>query len=235
MKKTRPRQATAREPVSGAVSLLTLAICAGLLALAVLSGGRPAEAAVPPQAGTPIPTSGSYAIDPPHTFIYFEVQHKVVGRVHGRFDTMTGTIVVAQDPAACSVDVSIEAASLSTQNSVRDADLRGPDFFDTARFPVITYRGQGVRRSGEGWVIDGMLTIRGTTRAVPLSFVFRGTAPPQPGKPGRIAFHATAAVKRAEFGMTRELLDEIGAVSPSPDVWIDIDTELLAGAPAPRP
>ncbi|HEY3384023.1 MAG TPA: YceI family protein [Vicinamibacterales bacterium] len=134
--------------------------------------------------------------------------------------------------AESSLDVSIDASSLSTQNSVRDKDLRGPDFFDAANFPAIQYHGRGIRRAGDGWVVDGSLTLRGATKPVPLSFTFKGTAPAQPGKPGRVAFHATAAVKRADFGMTRELLDEIGAVSPSPDVWIEIDAELLAAPPS---
>jgi hypothetical protein len=48
----------------------------------------------------------------------------------GRFDTTAGTVVVSSDPAQCSVDVSIDASSLSTQNGMRDADVKGPDFFD---------------------------------------------------------------------------------------------------------
>ena len=110
---------------------------------------------------------------------------------------------------------------------MRDEDLRSAHFFDAANHPIITYRGSGIRKSGDGWVIDGKLTIRGTERTVPLSFRFTGTAPAEPGVSGRVAFRATAAVKRGDFGMTRELLAEIGAVSEAPDVWITIDAELL--------
>jgi polyisoprenoid-binding protein YceI len=175
-----------------------------------------------------LPAYGAYALDPPHTFIDFAAQHLLVGRVHGRFDRMSGTITVAEDSAASRVDVVIEASSISTQNSVRDDDLRGPDFFDAAQFPVMEYHGRDIRKSGDGWVVDGALTIRGITRSVPLSFAFNGTAPARRGQPRRVAFHGTAAVKRADFGMTRELLDEIGVTSDSPDVWIEIDAELLA-------
>jgi polyisoprenoid-binding protein YceI len=163
-----------------------------------------------------------------HTFIHFTAQHKVVGRVHGRFERMSGTVVVAQDEAASTVDISIEAGSLTTQNSIRDEDLRSAHFFDAAAHPMVKYQGKGIRESGEGWVIDGNLTIRGTTKVVPLSFVFMGTAPVEAQQPSRVAFHATAAVKRADFGMTKDLLMEIGAPSASPDVWITIDAELLS-------
>jgi polyisoprenoid-binding protein YceI len=230
------RQATIAERAKAAVVILavTLGASPGVGAHGSHGGGSQSGAGT---AGA-LPPAGIYTIDPPHTFVYFSAQHLVVGRVRGRFDQATGTITVAGTAAESRLDVSIDASSLSTQNSMRDKDLRGPDFFDAANFPTIKYQGRGIRRAGDGWVVEGSLTLRGTTKPVPLSFTFKGTAPAQPGKPARIAFHATAAVKRADFGMTRELLDEIGAVSPSPDVWIEIDAEVLAappsGSPSPR-
>lgn len=143
---------------------------------------------------------------------------------------MSGSVTVAAKPADCAVDITIEAGSLSTQNSVRDEDLRGPDFFDVAAFPVATYRGRGIRRAGTGWVMDGSLTIRGVTRVVPITFTFTGVAPSQEGAPRRVAFRATAATRRADFNMVRELLQEIGVRSARPDVWLEIDAEALAVA-----
>ncbi len=176
----------------------------------------------------PAPAPGAYTLDPAHSFIHFAAQHLVVGRVRGRFDEMSGTFVAGSDPQSSRVDVCIDAGSLDTQNDLRDADLRGPDFFDAAAFPTIQYHATGLRRVGEKWVVDGTLTIREIARPVPLELVYRGTAPPRPGEPSRIAFHATAAVKRADFGMTRGLLDEIGLVADKPDVWIEIDAEFQA-------
>ncbi len=178
-------------------------------------------------ASSALPAPAAYRLDPPHTFVWFKAQHKVVGAVRGRFDRTAGIVVVSKEPAECSIDVSIDSASLSTQNPVRDADVKGPDFFDAAKFPTVTYRGKGIRRSGRGWVMDGTLTIRGVGRTVPLDFAFNGLAPAQAGRPERVAFHATAAVQRAAFGMARDLLDEIGKQSKAPDVWIEIDAEAL--------
>lgn len=188
------------------------------------------------------PAAGAYVLDPDHSFIYFSAQHMVVGRVRGRFNAMTGTALAATDLASSKVDVVIESASVDTQNDLRDAELRGADFFDVKAFPTIEYHGRSFRGSGEKWIVDGALTIHGVTRSVPLDLLFKGTAPRQEGLPGRMAIHATAAVRRADFGMTRGLLDEIGLVSANPDVWIEIDAEFLAHerssvsrAPAPRP
>ena len=78
--------------------------------------------------------------------------------------------------------------------------------------------------------MDGSLTIRDVTQLVPLEFTFNGTAAADPGAPRRVGFHATVAVKRADFGMKRELLAETGFESSAPDVWIEIDAEALEAA-----
>lgn len=201
------------------------AACAMAAFIAIASIGAKPHAAA-------LPLPGTYTLDPPHTFTTFAAQHLVVGMVRGRFDKIRGTVTAASDPAACGVDVSIETGSVSTQNSMRDEDLRSGRFFDAAKFPAMEYHGKGIHHAGKGWVMDGALTIRGVTKIVPLTFEFKGVAPAQPGKPARVAFHASAAVKRADFGMTAELLDEIGSVSARPDVWIEIDAEALAAAPS---
>jgi polyisoprenoid-binding protein YceI len=79
----------------------------------------------------------------------FSAQHKIVGRVDGRFDKARGTVVVSSDLSKCGVDVTIDAESLSTQNSIRDEDMRGPDFFAATKYPTVEYHGRGVRQSGE--------------------------------------------------------------------------------------
>jgi polyisoprenoid-binding protein YceI len=110
---------------------------------AVESPAKPAQRETAAQA---LPAPGTYEIDPPHAFAYFDARHEVVGLVRGRFDKVTGTIMVTQDLAACSVDITIDTSSISTQNNVRDEDLRGPAYFDVKRFPTMTYHGRGIRR-----------------------------------------------------------------------------------------
>lgn len=174
-----------------------------------------------------LPAPGTYKIDPDHSFAYFSAWHHIVGRVRGRFDKVTGAITVAKEPAACGIDVIIDATTINTQNTERDEDLRGPDFFDAKKYPAMTYRGRGIRHiSGNSWVIDGDLTIRGITKTVPLTFTFNGAFPDTPsGKPARVAFHASAATKRGDFGMTRDNLEELGLSPKGPDVAMEIDVE----------
>ncbi|MGA3091603.1 MAG: YceI family protein [Terriglobales bacterium] len=192
---------------------------------------RPAEPAK--MAAAMLPAPGSYQIDPDHSFAYFGAWHHVVGLVRGRFDKVAGTITVSQDLANCSVDVTIDPSSISTQVIERDQDLRGPAYFDVKQFPTMTYRGRGIRRvSRDSWTMDGSLAIHGVSKVVPLTFTFKGAfSDLPPGKPARVAFHGSAGTKRADFGMGARDKGEVG-VSPAPDVEIEIDVEADAILPA---
>jgi polyisoprenoid-binding protein YceI len=174
-----------------------------------------------------LPAPGTYLVDPDHSFVYFSAWHHIVGLVRGRFDKVGGTITAAANPADCAVDITIETVSISTQNSERDADLRGPDYFNVKQFPAATYKGRGIRPSGDGWVMDGTLTIRGVSKVVPLTFVFKGVFPDTPaGKPARASFHGIAEMHRGDFGMTRDNASELGVPPvPGADVALEIDVE----------
>jgi polyisoprenoid-binding protein YceI len=79
--------------------------------------GNPAES---PTASDALPAPGTYELDPPHTFVVWSAKHKIVGAVRGRFDKIVGTLVVAQDPAACTVDATIEAPSFAMTRELVD-------------------------------------------------------------------------------------------------------------------
>jgi polyisoprenoid-binding protein YceI len=215
------------------VKVVLGAVLLALCSIAVVTMATP-EGLASPSSMAPLPDPGAYLVDPAHTFAYFGAMHHIVGLVRGRFDKVTGTISAAKDPADCAVDISIDTASIDTQVTRRDEDLRGPDFFDVKKFPAMTYRGRGIRKTADGaWVMDGSLTIRGVTKEVPLTFKFKGLFPGMPaGAPARTAFHASAAVKRGDFGMTRDNLMELEPNSKGPDVTIEIDVEADASAPA---
>jgi polyisoprenoid-binding protein YceI len=218
-----------RGMVKAIAGLAVLALCG----IAVLTmGTRTGLASSSGMASLPEP--GTYNIDPVHSFAYFGAWHHIVGLVRGRFNKVTGTISVTKDPADCALDISIDTASIDTQFAKRDEDLRGADFFDVKNFPAMTYRGRGIQRIADGaWVMDGSLTIRGVTKEVPLTFRFKGMFPDMAaGQPPRASFHATAAEKRGDFGMTRDNLMELGPNPKGPDVEIQIDVEANANTPA---
>ncbi len=123
-----------------------------------------------PFSGIAIPAPGAYELDPPHTFITFTVQHMVVGRVRGRFNSRSGTIIVAEDPTQSSLDVSVNTQSIDTQNEMSDEDLRSDHFLNVKAFPVMSYRATSV--TPDLGTLDGELKVRDVTRRVPLSGTF---------------------------------------------------------------
>src|SRR5271169_244242 len=84
------------------VLLFTIGVGSSINAAAADHPAKPIQKMAAAQA---LPAPGTYAIDPDHSFAYFGARHHVVGLVRGRFDKITGTITVSQDPASCSVDV----------------------------------------------------------------------------------------------------------------------------------
>jgi polyisoprenoid-binding protein YceI len=167
------------------------------------------------------PVTGIYMLDPVHTFVLFSARHLVIGRVVGRFVGLIGTLAVTTRLEDWAVSTRIEVASLTTGCAKRDEDLRGPDFFDATQYPTIRFEGHTMRPANDHWIMNGALTIRDLTVPVALDVWFRGTANTTPPRAG---FHASTTVRRADFGMKRDLITEIGT-SASPDVTIEIDAE----------
>jgi polyisoprenoid-binding protein YceI len=214
-------------------SALFLLICAGLQTSAAAE--PPTTSAQKSDELRVLPTSGTYKIDPRHSFAYFSAWHHMVGRVRGRFDKVSGTITVAPDPANCSVDVTIDVATINTQVTQRDDDLRSDAYFDVKKFLTMTYQGRGIHRVGPDlWRMDGSLTMHGVTKVVPLTFKYSGVfSDPEPNQPARVAFHGTAATKRAEFGMgARDNKSEVGdSTVPDVDIEIDVEADAIPATP----
>jgi polyisoprenoid-binding protein YceI len=145
--------------------------------------------------------SGTWEIDPVHSEVSFVVRHMVVSKVRGRFDRFSGTIVTAEDVARSSVNVTIEASSINTNEPNRDNHVRSADFLDADNFPNITFRSIAVRSEGGGFFVDGELTIRGATRPVTLDVEVNGFTP-DPYGGTRAGFSATTEINRQDFGVS---------------------------------
>ncbi len=171
------------------------------------------------------PSSGVYAIDPVHTFVGFSAQHLVVGRVRGRFERVTGTVSIAEEPTASSLEVTVETGSISTLFAARDEDLRSDRFLDCDAHPTMTYRSTSVTERPRGdWLVLGELTVRGVTKPIPLTVRFGGSITDSQGK-ARASFTATGTLTRSEFGVVAELEEESGSMRIGDDITLDIEAE----------
>ncbi len=160
-------------------------------------------------------------------------RHRLVGRVRGRFDQVLGTITVSPDPAACSVDVTIDVASISTQVPQRDDDLRGEAYFDVKSLRHDLSRARHSPCLGR-YLEDGRFADHAWRyQIVPLTFKYNGVFADESRTSRRGCFHGTAATKRAAFGMgARDNAAEV-ADSTAPDVDIAIDVEADANPTTP--
>ena len=105
-----------------------------------------------------------------------------------------------------SVDINIEAASLSTGMKKRDAHLRSPDFFNAVEFPKITYKSTTVKFKGDTPTrVEGNLTLLGITKQIVLTITaFKCGKNPMNLKE-MCGIDAIANMKRSDFGMNYAL------------------------------
>ncbi len=178
-------------------------------------------------ADTTVPVAGTYQIDPTHSSVGFTVRHLGLSKVKGGFESFSGTVTIAEDPAQSTVEVSMDAASFTTGTEDRDNHVKSADFLDVETFPTLTYRSTGIRKDGDDWKVDGELTIRDVTKPVVLEVEFEG-AGQDPWGNGRIAFTADAEIDRDEFGITWNQALETGGVLVGKTVKISIDVQAVA-------
>jgi polyisoprenoid-binding protein YceI len=177
--------------------------------------------------GALVPDPGTYKLDPVHSFIQFFAQHLMIGQVRGRFDSFGGTLIVGDDPLPSSLEIIVDTASVNSGNGKRDEDLRSPRFFNSERFPTMTYRAIRFTPEPDGrWTIDGNLTIRDITRPVSFSASFRGSVD-DPWGHRRVASHGTAKTTRRDYDLLADLDRETGGLLVGKDVTITFAAEFV--------
>ena len=172
-----------------------------------------------------------WQIDSSHSGIQFTVRHLVIAKVRGQFSRWTGALEApGSDFARAFLDVVIDASSIDTGVTDRDAHLRSADFFDVERYPEITFKSTGVTQTGADRLrVDGALTIKGVTREAALDVEVLGQAK-DPWGNERAAFSATMSINRQEFGLTWNQVLETGGVMVGDRIDIAIDIEAVRQA-----
>ncbi len=176
--------------------------------------------------GIPGYVAGTWSIDPVHSEVGFAARHMMVSKVRGKFRTFSGQIVTGADPLDSSVTAEIDLTSIDTGHEQRDGHLRSADFFEVETYPTMTYRSTGVRRHGDGYILDGKLTLKGVTRDVPLTLELNGFGP-DPYGGTRAGFTATSEINRRDFGVDFGAVMETGGAVVSDKVTIQLEIEAV--------
>jgi polyisoprenoid-binding protein YceI len=164
-----------------------------------------------------IPT-GTWASDPVHSSIGFAVKHMGVSPFRGGFKTFEATLADGKLVGTASVE------TIQTDDENLTGHLLSPEFFDAERHPRVSFVSTGIRRSGDGIVVEGELEIRGVKQPVTLTGTVAGPVTSTGGQ--KLGIHLETVIDRTSFGMTWNMeLPEGGPVLEN-EVTLTADLEL---------
>jgi polyisoprenoid-binding protein YceI len=168
-----------------------------------------------------------YELDPVHTRIGFTARHLMINNVSGRFTDFTGNILYdEQDVTKSSVAVKIQTASVSTENKMRDDDLRSANFFDIAKYPEITFQSSRIEKQGDGYTCVGTLTMHGVSKEITIPFTILGKVK-DPWGNTRVGLEAELKVDRRDWGLTYSKTLDSGGLVVGNDIKIDLNVEAV--------
>ncbi|AOT61215.1 MULTISPECIES: YceI family protein [Streptomyces] len=195
------------------------------------SGTKPATATAPAADPALAALTGTYTIDTAHSTLGFTARHAMITNVRGAFTDYEGTLTLdGSDPAASAASLDIRMASVDTGSADRDGHLRGADFFDAERFPLMTFRSTSAEAlGGSDYRIHGDLTIKGTTRPVAIDLEFNGAAKDPFGNE-RVGFEGRAEILRSDWGLTWNAALETGGVLVSDKIKLTFEISAIRTA-----
>jgi polyisoprenoid-binding protein YceI len=171
----------------------------------------------------------SWRIDTLHSLAQFSVRHMMISTVRGQFGGIKGTLHYdPKNPTAATLEATIDCTSINTGEPKRDSDLKGEEFFDVKKYPVMKFKSTRVEMAGPDKLkVTGDLTINALTRQVVLDV--DGPTAPIKDTLGRmkIGAGATTKVSRKNFGILYNPILETGGVAVSDEVSIVLDIELI--------
>ena len=144
----------------------------------------------------------TYTIDNSHTYPQFTYTHLGFSKQTQKFDKTSGTVTLDRAAKTGAVDVVIDATSVNTGFALFNQHIQEPDYFDTAKYPTITFKSSKMTFNGdEPASLTGDLTIKGVTKPVTLSVTRFKCSPISGLKGDTCVANANVTIKRSEFNM----------------------------------
>ena len=173
---------------------------------------------------SPALAADTYLVDKGHSEASFQVRH-LVSKVRGRFTDFAGTISVDQaKPETSTVEFTIKATSINTDQEARDKHLRSADFFDVEKFPEITFKSSKiVAKSKDHFDVTGTLTMHGVSKEVTLPVTALGFI--KAGQQDKAGFETAVTLNRKDYGITWNRAMDAGGVMLGEDIAVAINIE----------
>lgn len=168
-------------------------------------------------------------VDKSHSEVGFDVRH-LFAKVHGRFNDFSADIVLDQaNLANSSVNATVQAATIWTDNERRDGHLKSEDFFAAEKYPTLTFKSTKIAPAGKDkFKMTGDLTMRGVTKSVTFDGEILGVGAVGVGGQSwgtRGGFTATTVINRKDFGINWNKTLDNGGLMLSDEVTITLNIE----------
>ena len=171
--------------------------------------------------------AGNYTIDATHSELGFVARHAMISKVRGNFNEFSGTISTDESFNDVSINVSIDANSIDTNNEDRDKHLRTGDFFETETYPQITFVSSEAKPLDDNTLqVTGDLTIKGVTKSVTINFDFNGDVV-DPWGQTRVGFEGATTINRRDFGLTWQSKLDNGGMLVSEKIDLKFDLSIV--------
>ncbi|MBD5635979.1 MAG: YceI family protein, partial [Candidatus Eremiobacteraeota bacterium] len=169
-----------------------------------------------------------YRLDLDHTQASFSIVHLGFSHVQGTIPVIGGSVSAGPSGIPSAVSATLNAAALDTKSSDRDNDIRGPQWFDTAKYPTMTFVSTRVEGTNPAaFTIVGNLTLHGVTKPVTLAASYGGKLVDGRGTT-HLGYSATTTIDRRDYGMNFLKTVPGGALIAGNDVTISISVEAVA-------
>jgi polyisoprenoid-binding protein YceI len=161
--------------------------------------------------------AGTWAADPVHSNVSFEVAYAGVNAFRGGFADFSAKL------EGSSLEGSAKVASVDVKDEQLNGHLQTPDFFDAARYPEIAFRATELRRLDDNRVEgSGELTIKGVTQPIKLSGEIAAAPATDPFGRERLGLRLETSIDRTQYGVNWNAPNQSGGD------YLGNDVKLLA-------
>jgi polyisoprenoid-binding protein YceI len=173
-----------------------------------------------------VTAQSEWKFDKVHSSVTFSVRHMVISNVSGNFKDFSVVLKSEkEDFSDATVEGTIQAASISTDNDYRDKHLKSDDFFNAEKFPEIKFKSTKFEKLGDNkYKITGDLTMRDVTKKVTFDAVLNGTLKTDKGLLS--AWKASTTINRFDYNLKWDKTIETGGLIVGQDVTITLNLEL---------
>ncbi len=168
--------------------------------------------------------AGTWKADPLHSSVRFEAEHMGASIFGAGFRDYEATLV--SGPEGVELQGTVQVESFDVQDEQLRPHVMSPEFLDLERHPQLTFRSTAFHGTGDDLLVDGELTIRGTTRQVEARGHV-GDPLVDPFGQERVAVAIETVVDRTEFGLGWQMDLPGGGVVLANDVKLVVSLELI--------